>query len=143
MLRRLLQNSVVLFVLVIILLLIIPLPPALVDVAIVINMAISMMILVITMTIREPLELSIFPSLLLITTLFRLGINVSTTRNILTRGGEQLYDGTIASVRHFKDDVKEVAQGFECGLSFVNYNDIKPGDVVEAYITKEVERTLD
>ena len=85
MLKRLLQNSVVLFVLVIILLLIIPLPPALVDVAIVVNMAISMMILVITMTIREPLELSIFPSLLLITTLFRLGINVSTTRNILTR----------------------------------------------------------
>ena len=87
MLKRLLQNSVVLFVLVIILLLIIPLPPAFVDVAIVVNMAISMMILVITMTIREPLELSIFPSLLLITTLFRLGINVSTTRNILTRGG--------------------------------------------------------
>ena len=87
MLKRLLQNSVVLFVLVIILLIIIPLPPALVDVAIVVNMAISMMILVITMTIREPLELSIFPSLLLITTLFRLGINVSTTRNILTRGG--------------------------------------------------------
>ena len=87
MLKRLLQNSVVLFVLVIILLLLIPLPPALVDVAIVVNMAISMMILVITMTIREPLELSIFPSLLLITTLFRLGINVSTTRNILTRGG--------------------------------------------------------
>ena len=87
MLKRLLQNSVVLFVLVIIVLLIIPLPPALVDVAIVVNMAISMMILVITMTIREPLELSIFPSLLLITTLFRLGINVSTTRNILTRGG--------------------------------------------------------
>ena len=81
------QNSVVLFVLVIILLLMIPMPPALVDVAIVVNMAISMMILVITMTIREPLELSIFPSLLLITTLFRLGSNVSTTRNILTRGG--------------------------------------------------------
>ena len=80
MLKRILQNSVVLFVLVIILLLIIPLEPAIVDVAIVINMAISMMILVITMTIREPLELSIFPSLLLITTLFRLGINVSTTR---------------------------------------------------------------
>ena len=87
MLKKILQNSVVLFVLVIILLIIIPLPPALVDVAIVFNMAISMMILVITMTIREPLELSIFPSLLLITTLFRLGINVSTTRNILTRGG--------------------------------------------------------
>ena len=46
-----------------------------------------MMILVSTMTIREPLELSIFPSLLLVTTLFRLGINVSTTRNILSNGG--------------------------------------------------------
>lgn len=50
-------------------------------------MALSMMILVSTMTIREPLELSIFPSLLLVTTLFRLGINVSTTRNILSNGG--------------------------------------------------------
>lgn len=87
MAKKLLQNSVVLFVLTIILLLIIPLPPAMVDVAIVINMAISMMILVITMSIREPLELSVFPSLLLITTLFRLGINVSTTRNILSNGG--------------------------------------------------------
>jgi len=58
-----------------------------VDVAIILNMALSMMILVSTMTIREPLELSIFPSLLLVTTLFRLGINVSTTRNILSNGG--------------------------------------------------------
>ena len=87
MVKNILQNGVVLFVLVLILLLIIPLPAVMVDVAIVVNMAISMMILVITMTIREPLELSIFPSLLLITTLFRLGINVSTTRNILTNGG--------------------------------------------------------
>ena len=87
MVKNILQNGVVLFVLVLILLLIIPLPAMMVDVAIVVNMAISMMILVITMTIREPLELSIFPSLLLITTLFRLGINVSTTRNILTNGG--------------------------------------------------------
>ena len=52
-----------------------------------INMALSMMILVITMSIHEPLEFSIFPSLLLITTLFRLGINVSTTRNILSNMG--------------------------------------------------------
>ena len=66
---------------------IIPLPAGLVDVAIVINMALSMMILVITMSIHEPLEFSIFPSLLLITTLFRLGINVSTTRNILSNMG--------------------------------------------------------
>ena len=79
--------SVVLFVITIILLLIIPLPAALVDVAIILNMSLSMMILVITMTIREPLEFSIFPSLLLITTLFRLGINVSSTRNILSNSG--------------------------------------------------------
>lgn len=85
--KKILSYSVVLFVLTVILLLIIPLPVALVDVAIIINMSFSMMILVTTMTIREPLEFSIFPSLLLITTLFRLGINVSTTRNILTNGG--------------------------------------------------------
>lgn len=85
--KKLLSYSVVLFVITVVLLLIIPLPAALVDVAIILNMSLSMMILVVTMTIREPLEFSIFPSLLLITTLFRLGINVSTTRNILSRGG--------------------------------------------------------
>ncbi len=85
--KKLLSYSIVLFVLTIILLLIIPLPAGLVDVAIILNMSLSLMILVITMTIREPLEFSIFPSLLLITTLFRLGINVSTTRNILSNSG--------------------------------------------------------
>ncbi|MGL5434401.1 MAG: flagellar biosynthesis protein FlhA, partial [Lachnospiraceae bacterium] len=85
--KKILSYSVVLFVLVFVLLLIIPLPAGLVDVAIILNMALSMMILVTTMTIREPLEFSIFPTLLLITTLFRLGINVSTTRNILTNMG--------------------------------------------------------
>lgn len=85
--KKLLNYSVVLFVLTVVLLLIIPMPAALVDVAIILNMSLSMMILVITMTIREPLEFAIFPSLLLITTLFRLGINVSTTRNILSQGG--------------------------------------------------------
>ena len=85
--KKLLSYSVVLFVLTITLLLIIPMPAAMVDVAIIINMSLSMMILVTTMTIHEPLEFSIFPSLLLITTLFRLGINVSTTRNILTSSG--------------------------------------------------------
>ncbi|MCI8994174.1 MAG: flagellar biosynthesis protein FlhA [Lachnospiraceae bacterium] len=85
--KKLLSYSVVLFVLTVILLLIIPLPAGIVDVAIILNMSLSLMILVITMTIREPLEFAIFPSLLLITTLFRLGINVSTTRNILTNSG--------------------------------------------------------
>lgn len=81
------DNSIVVMALVIILLLIIPLPPFMADMCIVLNMAISMMILVITMTIHSPLEFSIYPSLLLLTTLFRLGINVSTTRNILSNGG--------------------------------------------------------
>ena len=85
--KKLMSYSVVFFVITIILLLIIPLPTGIVDVAIILNIALSMMILIITMTIREALEFSIFPSLLLITTLFRLGINVSTTRNILSNGG--------------------------------------------------------
>ena len=85
--KKLLSYSVVLFVLTVILLLIIPLPAGIIDVAIILNMSLSLMILVITMTIREPLEFAIFPSLLLITTLFRLGINVSTTRNILSNSG--------------------------------------------------------
>ena len=85
--KRLMSYTIVLFVLTIILLLIIPLPETMVDVAIIINMSLSLMILIITMTIKDALEFSIFPSLLLITTLFRLGINVSTTRNILTSSG--------------------------------------------------------
>ncbi|MCI8517523.1 MAG: flagellar biosynthesis protein FlhA [Hungatella sp.] len=85
--KKLLSYSIVLFVLTVILLLLIPLPEAMVDVAIIVNMSLSLMILIITMTIKDALEFSIFPSLLLITTLFRLGINVSTTRNILSRGG--------------------------------------------------------
>ncbi|MCI8506045.1 MAG: flagellar biosynthesis protein FlhA [Lachnospiraceae bacterium] len=85
--KKLLNYSIVLFVLVIVLLLIIPLPAGLVDVAIILNISLSMMILVTTMIIKEPLEFSVFPSILLITTLYRLGINVSTTRNILSNGG--------------------------------------------------------
>ncbi|MDF2887802.1 MAG: flagellar biosynthesis protein FlhA [Lacrimispora sp.] len=85
--KTLLKNSVVVFVITIVLLLIIPLPPFFMDVMIIINIALSMIILLITMNISEPLEFSIFPSLLLITTLLRLGLNVSSTRNILTRMG--------------------------------------------------------
>ena len=81
------DNSIVVMGVLVILLIIIPLPPAMADMMIVLNMAISMMILIITMTIHDPLEFSIYPSILLLTTLFRLGINVSTTRNILSNGG--------------------------------------------------------
>ena len=82
------NNAVTLFVVVIVLLLIIPMSPFMLDVMIIINIAVSLMILIISMNIKGALEFSIFPSLLLITTLFRLGINVSSTRNILSRGGE-------------------------------------------------------
>lgn len=85
--KNLLKNSVVFFVITIVLLLIIPLPPFLLDVMIIINISLSMIILLITMNIREPLEFSIFPALLLVTTLLRLGLNVSTTRNILSHQG--------------------------------------------------------
>ncbi len=71
---------------VIVLFLIIPLPTQLLDLLLVVNIGLSVMILMITMNISEALEFSIFPSLLLITTLFRLGLNVSTTRQILWHG---------------------------------------------------------
>ncbi|MCI1930538.1 MAG: flagellar biosynthesis protein FlhA [Clostridia bacterium] len=85
--KRFFRNSISLFVILIILLLIIPLSPFLLDILFVFNISISLIILLITMNIKEPLEFSIFPSLLLITTLFRLGLNVSSTRLILTRQG--------------------------------------------------------
>ena len=86
--KKLMSNAVTLFVVVIVLLLVIPLSPVMLDSMIIINLGISMTILMISMNIKEPLEFSIFPSLLLVTTIFRLGINVSSTRNILTNTGQ-------------------------------------------------------
>ena len=86
--RRIFQNSIALMVVVIVLFLVVPLHESLLDILIITNISLSIVILMITMTISEALEFSIFPSLLLITTLFRLGLNVSTTRSILS------YDGT-------------------------------------------------
>ena len=86
--RRLIQNNAVtLFVVVVVMFMIIPIPPQLLDILLVLNLSLSVIILVITMNISEALEFSIFPSLLLITTLFRLGMNVSSTRLILSNGG--------------------------------------------------------
>jgi flagellar biosynthesis protein FlhA len=85
--RRLLQNSIALLVVVIVLFLVIPIPPFLLDLLLIINISLSILILMITMTIADAQEFSIFPSLLLITTLFRLGLNVSTTRQILGEAG--------------------------------------------------------
>lgn len=85
--KSLLKNSVSLFVVVIVLLLIIPLNPFVLDIFFILNIALSLTILLITMNIKEALEFSIFPSLLLVTTLLRLGLNVSSTRLILTQEG--------------------------------------------------------
>jgi len=59
----------------------------------------------------------------------------------LLRGGIVIHDGSIGSLRRFKDDVREVATGFECGVGLANYNDVKDGDVIEAYELREVPRT--
>ena len=58
----------------------------------------------------------------------------------ITRDGEQIFDGALASLKRFKDDVKEVKTGYECGLVFEKFNDIKEFDQVEAYIMVEVPR---
>ena len=58
----------------------------------------------------------------------------------LIRDGIVIHDGKISSLKRFKDDAREVAKGFECGIGIENYNDIKEGDVVEAYKMVEVER---
>jgi translation initiation factor IF-2 len=72
------------------------------------------------------------------------------TRGTLTRGarvrlirdGAVVYDGRIGSLRRFKDDVRDVAEGFECGVGLENFQDVKEGDVLEAYEVREVARSL-
>ncbi len=85
--NSLIKNSISIFVILIVLLLIIPLPTFLLDMLFIINISVSLIILLISMNIQESLEFSIFPSLLLVTTLFRLGLNISSTRLILTEEG--------------------------------------------------------
>ncbi|MBX3133137.1 MAG: translation initiation factor IF-2 [Gemmatimonadaceae bacterium] len=60
----------------------------------------------------------------------------------VVRDGVEVYDGTIGSLRRFKDDAKEVKEGYECGIGIENFNDLKVGDVIETYRTEEVARTL-
>jgi translation initiation factor IF-2 len=60
----------------------------------------------------------------------------------LIRENVVIYSGKVSSLRRFKDDVKEVKTGFECGIGIENYNDLKIGDVIEAYEIKETRPTL-
>ena len=56
------------------------------------------------------------------------------------RGGKEIFKGTISHLKRFKDDVKEVAMGYECGVSFNKFNDIEEGDIIRAFTTQEIER---
>ena len=82
--------AIMVAVIMIVVMMVIPLPPLLLDVLIMVNISLALTILLVAMNTKEPLQFSIFPTLLLLTTLFRLGLNVSTTRSILTNqtGGQ-------------------------------------------------------
>jgi translation initiation factor IF-2 len=60
----------------------------------------------------------------------------------LVRDDVQIYMGELSTLKRFKDDVKEVREGYECGMSISNFNDIKVGDIIEAFKVEEVARTL-
>jgi len=59
----------------------------------------------------------------------------------LIRNGIVIYEGVIDALKRFKDDVKEVSQGYECGITIKNFNDVKEEDIIEAYLMEEIERT--
>jgi translation initiation factor IF-2 len=72
----------------------------------------------------------------------RSGVITRQGRVRIIRDGVEVYDGTLESLRRFKDDVREVREGFECGIGIANFNDLKVGDVIECYKTEEVARSL-
>lgn len=65
-----------------------------------------------------------------------------TAKIRVIREGIVIYTGVLGSLKRFKDDVKEVTKGFECGLNIENYNDIRVGDMIEGYQEVEVKKTL-
>lgn len=65
---------------------------------------------------------------------------VRSKHAVVIRNGEEIFEGEIDQLKRFKDDVKEVATGFECGISFFKFNDIQEGDIIQVSTTKEVER---
>ena len=73
----------------------------------------------------------------------RSGIIPRTAKVRVVRNGVEVYDGSLASLKRFKDDAREVREGFECGIGIENFNDVKVGDLIEAYRIEEVARSLD
>ena len=63
---------------------------------------------------------------------------IRTSHVRIVRDGIVVHEGHLASLQRFKDSVKEVAQGYECGLSFEKYNDIKVGDVIECFVMEQI-----
>ena len=86
-LSKLFNNTVAIFVVLVVFLIIVPLPTPILDFMFVLQLGLSLIILLTTLYIRETLEFSVFPTILLITTLLRLGLNISSTRSILTNKG--------------------------------------------------------
>jgi translation initiation factor IF-2 len=72
----------------------------------------------------------------------RSGVIPRTGRVRVIRNGVEVYDGTLSSLKRFKDDVREVREGFECGMGVENFNDIKVSDLIESYRVEEVARSL-
>jgi translation initiation factor IF-2 len=70
------------------------------------------------------------------------GTIVRNARARVVRDGVVVYDGRVGSLRRFKDDVREVSEGYECGIGIENFQDVKEGDVIEAYEVREVARQL-
>jgi translation initiation factor IF-2 len=73
----------------------------------------------------------------------RSGVISRQGRVRVIRDGSEIYTGTIGSLKRFKDDVREVKEGYECGIGIENFNDIKVGDVLECFRKEEVARTLE
>src|SRR5438445_2013090 len=89
-----------------------------------------------TLSLHDALPISIAGSFV------RSGVIPRTAKVRVIRDGVEVYDGTLASLKRFKDDVREVREGFECGIGIENFNDVKVGDVIEAYKIEEVARSL-
>jgi len=60
----------------------------------------------------------------------------------LMRDGQPIFEGSISALKRFKDDVREVAEEFECGISLSGFSDYKEGDIIEAYAIEKIARTL-
>ena len=75
--------------------------------------------------------------------LVRHGIVQRGARVRVVRDSVEVYDSTVSSLRRFKEDVREVKEGFECGIGIENFNDVKIGDILEPYQIEEVARSLE